>query len=198
MNTENILHITSSGRSEASISKQVSNLVIDYFKNTNPSLNIVGRDVSPGLPFVSDTWINANFTSEEDRTADQKDTLSYSDGLVEELKSADHIVIASPIYNFSIPASLKSWVDMIARAGLTFKYTEKGPVGLLENKKATIVIASGGVPVGSEMDMATSYLKLILGFVGIHDVNVIDASTINHQGDENLGSAEAQIANFLA
>lgn len=198
MNIEKVLHITSSGRSEASVSKQVSSLVIDHFKNTNASLNVVGRDVSPGLPFVDEAWINANFTAADDRTADQKDVLSYSDDLVAELKNADHIVIASPIYNFSIPASLKSWVDMIARAGLTFKYTEKGPVGLLENKKATIVIASGGVPVGSEMDMATSYLKLVLGFVGIHEVNVIDASTINYQGDESLDSAETQMATLLA
>lgn len=198
MNIEKVLHITSSGRTEASVSKQVSSLVIEHFKKSNALLNIVGRDVSPGLPFVDESWINANFTAPDDRTADQNDILSYSDNLVAELQNADHIVIASPIYNFSIPASLKSWVDMIARAGLTFKYTEKGPVGLLENKKATIVIASGGVPVGSEMDMATSYLKLVLGFVGIHEVNVIDASSINYQGDENLDSAETQVATLLA
>lgn len=198
MNVEKILHITSSGRNEESVSKQVSNLVVDHFKHTNPSLNVIGRDVSPGLPFVDEEWINANFTPADDRSVEQNETLSVSDKLVAELKNADHIVIASPIYNFSIPASLKSWVDMIARAGQTFNYTENGPIGLLKDKKATIVIASGGVPVGSEMDMATSYLKLVLGFVGIHDVNVIDASTINYQEDKNLDSADTQIATLLA
>lgn len=194
MSLEKILHITSSGRNEGSISRQVSDLVVDYLKNASQSLNIVSRDVAPGLPFVNEEWINSNFTASEERSADQKEVLSFSDELVAELQNADHIVIASPIYNFSIPAALKAWVDLIARAGLTFRYTDKGPVGLLEDKKVTLVMASGGVPIGSEMDMASSYLKFVLGFVGIHDVNVIDASTINYTGDQSLESAKTQIA----
>ncbi len=79
-----------------------------------------------------------------------------------ELKNADHIVIGSPVYNFSIPAALKARVDLIARAGLTFRYSDNGPIDLLENKKATIVMASGGVPIGSEMDMTSNYLKFAL------------------------------------
>ena len=124
--------------------------------------------------------------------------LGFSNELVAELENAEHIVIASPIYNFSIPATLKAWVDLIARVGLTFRYTDNGPVGLLENKKATVVMASGGVPIGSDMDMASSYLKFALAFIGISNVNIIDASQINYAADESLHSAENQIAKLIS
>lgn len=195
--TNKVLQINSSGRYEGSITRQVSDLVTDYLKQNNPMLERVDRDVASGLPFVNDAWINANFTAADERNESQKEVLGFSNELVAELQDADHIVIASPIYNFSIPATLKAWIDLIARAGLTFRYTEDGPIGLLENKKATVVMASGGVPIGSEMDMASTYLKLALGFVGITDVNIIDSSTINTAGDENSHSAMTQIAALI-
>ena len=197
MNTKNILQVTSSGRYEGSITRQVSDLVVKALKGTNTSLESVNRDVATGLPFVNETWINSNFTKADERTEEQEEVLGFSNELVAELENADHIVIASPIYNFSIPATLKAWIDLIARAGITFRYTENGPVGLLTNKKATIVMASGGVPIGSDMDMASGYLKFALGFVGISDVNIIDASTINTAGDEDLNNAETQIAALI-
>ena len=197
MNTKNILHITSSGRYEGSITRQVSDLVVKTLKGNNTSLESVNRDVAAGLPFVSEAWINSNFTMADERTEEQKEVLGFSNELVAELENSDHIVIASPVYNFSIPASLKAWIDLIARAGLTFHYTKNGPEGLLNNKKATIVMASGGVPIGSEMDMASKYLKFALGFVGISEVNIIDASTINTLGDVSLHSAETQIAALI-
>ena len=197
MNTANILHINSSGRYEGSITRQVSNLVVEYLKGDNATPKSVSRDVASGLPFVSESWINANFTAVDERTASQKEELIFSNELVTELENADHIVIASPIYNFSIPATLKAWIDLIARAGRTFHYTDTGPVGLLKNKKATIVMASGGVPIGSEMDMASNYLKLALGFVGISDVNIVDATTINITGDKSQETAKAQIASLI-
>ena len=175
MAIQTILQINSSGRYEGSITRQVSDLVVNYLKGTNPALDNINRDVAAGLPFVNEAWINSNFTAADERTEDQEKELSFSNELVAELESADHIVIASPIYNFSIPATLKAWIDLIARAGLTFRYTENGPEGLLKNKKATIVMASGGVPIGSENDMASGYLKFALGFVGITNVNIIDA-----------------------
>ncbi len=192
MNTTNILQINSSGRYEGSITRQVSDLVVKTLKENNTSPESINRDVATGLPFVNEAWINSNFTAADERTEEQKEVLGFSNELVAELESADHIVIASPIYNFSIPATLKAWIDLIARAGLTFRYTENGPVGLLKNKKATIVMASGGVPIGSEMDMASGYLKFALGFVGISDVNIIDATTINIAGE-----AETQIASLI-
>ena len=123
MNQQTLLHVNSSGRQDGSITRQVSNRVATYLKQKNPELNIVGRDVASGLPFVHEAWINANFTPADDRSVAQKEVLSFSDELVRELDSAQQIIIASPVYNFSIPATLKTWVDMIARVGLTFKYT---------------------------------------------------------------------------
>ena len=178
MVTQTILQINSSGRYEGSITRQVSDLVVNYLKGVSPTQDSISRDVAVGLPFVNEAWINSNFTAADERTEDQKNVLDFSNELVAELERADHIVISSPIYNFSIPATLKAWIDLIARAGLTFRYTENGPVGLLKNKSATIIMASGGVPIGSEMDMASGYLKFALGFVGITNVNIIDASTI--------------------
>jgi len=197
MNTGNILQINSSGRYDGSITRQVSDIVVNYLKRSNQSQQSVNRDIAPGLPFVNEAWINSNFTAADERTEGQKEVLSFSNELVAELENANHIVIASPIYNFSIPATLKAWIDLIARAGLTFSYTENGPVGLLKNKKATLVMASGGVPIGSEMDMASNYLKLALGFVGINDVNIIDATTINISNDENTLCAETQITQLI-
>ena len=198
MNTANILQINSSGRYEGSITRQVSDLVVKALQGSGTSRERVNRDVAAVLPFVNEAWINSNLTVADKRTEEQKEVLVFSNELVAELENADHIVIASPIYNFSIPATLKAWIDLIARVGLTFRYTENGPVGLLENKKATIVMASGGVPIGSEMDMASNYLKFALGFVGISDVNIIDATTINIKIDESMQSAEAQIAELIS
>ena len=175
---QTLLHINSSGRYEGSITRQVSDLLITYFKKQNPSLELTQRDLALGLPFVNDAWINSNFTDVDKRSMDQKEALHFSDELVSELENAQQIVIASPIYNFNIPAVLKAWVDMIARAGLTFRYSENGPVGLLKNKQVFLVMASGGVPIGSEMDMASSYLKQVLGFVGMTDVTIVDATKV--------------------
>ena len=172
-------------------------MVVEYIKGNNVAPKSVSRDVASGLPFVNEAWINSNFTAVDERTESQKEELNFSNELVAELESADHIVIASPIYNFSIPATLKAWIDLIARAGRTFHYTDAGPVGLLKNKKATIVMASGGVPIGSEMDMASNYLKLALGLVGISDVNIVDAMAINIAGDESQENAETQIASLI-
>jgi len=129
-------------------------------------------------------------------SAEQKhrETLGYSDELVDELKNADTLVIGVPVYNFSIAATLKAWIDMIARARLTFRYTENGPVGLLEGKKAYLVVATGGVPVGSPMDFATPYLRHALSFVGIIDVEIVAADGVNNNAEESMDRARAHIA----
>jgi len=194
MNTKTILQINSSGRFDGSLTRQLSKLVVKQLRQSEPSLELVSRDLATGLPFIDEQWIGANFTALEDRTESHKDVLSFSDQLVAELAQAEHIVIASPIYNFSIPAVLKAWIDLVARAQLTFRYTENGPQGLLTGKKAYLVVASGGVPIGSEMDFASRYLKQVLGFIGIDDVTVIDASTINLESNPDGESAEAQVA----
>ena len=197
MSTKNILQINSSGRYEGSVTRQVSDLAVSHLKQQNPSSKTLNRDVAKGLPFVNEAWINSNFTALDERTNEQKELLSFSDGLIAELAHADHIVIGTPIYNFNIPAALKTWIDLICRVGLTFNYSEDGPKGLLQNKKATIVMASGGVPIGSDMDMASTYLKFVLGFVGISDVNIIDSSKINYAGDEDQANPAKQIAALI-
>ena len=101
--------------------------------------------------------------------------MAESDALIAEVQAADVLVIGVPVYNFGVPAALKAWIDMIARARETFKYTENGPVGLLTNKKAYLVVASGGTEVGSAIDFATPYMKHVMGFIGITDVTVISA-----------------------
>ncbi|MDT0595292.1 FMN-dependent NADH-azoreductase [Glaciecola petra] len=174
--TNKILHINSSGRKEGSLTRQVSEKLVDQFKKDETNVSVVQRDLASGLPFIDEQWINANFTDPEQRNDQQKQALAFSDSLVNELQNADKIIIASPIYNFSVPAVLKAWIDLIARARLTFRYTENGPEGLLQNKTAYLVMASGGVPIESEMDLATKYLKQVMRFIGITDVKVIDAT----------------------
>lgn len=182
----NILQIDSSGRSQGSLTRELSEKITTRLSNNNSE--VVKRDLNSGIPFVNEEWIGANFTDKDQRNQKQKESLKISDLLVAELQAADHIVIGSPIYNFNIPAVLKAWIDMIARAKLTFEYSENGPVGLLKNKKAYIVIASGGVPVGSAMDFSYNYLKHVLAFVGITDVTIIDASKSEQQLEALFGA----------
>ena len=186
MNTNSILKINSSGRFQGSVTRQLTDLVTRHISNmpseTASEINVIDRDLANGLPFIDEIWIGANFSALEDRTDEHKAALGLSDKLVSELQQSEHIVIATPIYNFNVPAVLKAWVDLIARAKLTFKYGENGPEGLLKNKKAYLVMASGGVPIGSEIDFASHYLKHVLAFVGITDVTIIDASKINLSG----------------
>ncbi|MBV1908069.1 MAG: NAD(P)H-dependent oxidoreductase [Kangiellaceae bacterium] len=174
-----ILQIDSSGRYDGSLTRQVSAKLASQLSASNPQLTVNQRDLATGLPFIDEQWIGANFTDPDQREDSQKATLEFSDSLVGELQRAEKVIISSPIYNFNIPAVLKAWVDLVARARLTFRYTDSGPVGLLENKTAYLVMASGGVPIGSEMDLATKYLIQFLGFIGITDVRVVDATKVD-------------------
>ncbi len=167
-----LLTINSSGRKTDSITRGMVEKVAAYINNTHDKLTMTEQDLASGIPY-------ANFTADENRNHAQNNSLQQSNQLVAEIKRADYLLIGSPIYNFSIPAVLKAWIDQIARAGLTFKYTEQGPVGLVTGKKAILVMASGGVPIESELDFATPYLKQLLKFIGITDVTVIDANNHN-------------------
>ncbi|AFJ01419.1 FMN-dependent NADH-azoreductase [Methylophaga frappieri] len=171
-----LLRVNSSSRYQDSLTRAVTAEVTDLLQK---QLNIVvnDRDVAAGLPFVNEAWVNANFTDPDERNSSQIAALQESDTLVNELKEADYLIIGAPIYNFNIPASLKAWIDLVARARETFRYTENGPEGLVTVKKAWLVVASGGVPIGSEMDFATGYLRHVLAFLGIDEVSVIDANT---------------------
>lgn len=192
-NALNILKIDSSGRKAGSVSRQLSNRLVERLVNDNPGSIVVDRDAAEGLPVVTEDWIGANFTPKGDRSADQTQLLSLSDELVAELKAADVLVIGLPIYNFNMPASLKAWIDLIARVGETFHYTENGPEGLLSGKRVVVTVASGGVPVGAPMDFATPYLAHVLNFVGITDITFVSATGLAMDPEAPVKSAEAEV-----
>lgn len=196
-NRKQILKISSSGRIEGSTSRALSRDLISALEDRYGDIDVVDRDLATGVPVVDEAWIEANFTPEESRTEQHRKTLAYSDTLVAELQNADVLVIGVSMYNFSITATLKAWIDMIARAHLTFRYTENGPQGLLSGKKAYLVVATGGVPVGSPMDFATPYLRHALAFVGITDVEIVAADRLNSEAEESLNKAREQIANLV-
>ncbi len=189
----NALVINSSGRTDQSVSRKLVAEVVAELTARNPGLSTTHRDVSTSLPFVNDLMISGFYVPDAARTAEQQQALAFSNQLVEELKDADVLVIGAPMYNFGIPASLKTWVDLIARAGLTFSVSERGYEGLLKGKKAYVVVTSGGVEVGSAYDLATPYLRFILGFVGITDVEFISAGQLNLLGEQPLASAREAI-----
>lgn len=192
-NVTRVLRVDASARSDASVSRRFGDLLLERMKSRDPNVEVVTRDVAEGLPFVTEEWVGANFTDPGDRTESQRSVLSLSDELVSELKAADVLVVGTPIYNFGIPASLKAWIDLIARARETFRYTPDGPVGLLEGKKAFVVVASGGTKVGSSLDFATTYLRHVLGFVGIQDLEIVAAERLMSRGDEALAEATQQL-----
>lgn len=191
--TLNLLLVNASARNADSVSRSLADELVSELQQAESPLEIIQRDLVEAPPFIDADWITANFTPEEERTADQRETLADSDALVAELKAADTLVIATPIYNFGIPAALKAWIDMVARARLTFRYTEKGPKGLLNNKRAYVVVASGGTEVGSDIDFATGYLRHVLGFLGITEVEIIAADRLTSGKAESIATARAQI-----
>jgi FMN-dependent NADH-azoreductase len=188
----NILLIQSSARHEGSVSRQLA---------TEAATRLGGavtlRELSDGVPFVDSGFVKATFTPPDDRDAADRAALAASDALVAELQAAEAIVIGTPIYNFGVPAALKAWFDQVARVGVTFRYTENGPVGLLEGKRAVIVAASGGTQVGSEIDFATPWLKFAMGFIGITDVEVIAAERLM-AAPENAEAARAAVDKLAA
>ncbi len=170
--TNSILRIDASARRTGSVSRELTDRIIERLGASN----VVTRDLATPLALVDENWVGANFTPAGDRTDEQKNALATSDMLVDEVRAADTIVIGLPIYNFAPPAAFKAWIDQIVRAGETFRYTETGPVGLLTGKRAIVVLASGGVTLGSDWDYASGYVRHVLGFIGITDVTFIDAS----------------------
>jgi len=169
-----ILRVDSSMRTEGSVSRDLADKLIEKLNNDNTQITL--RDLAQGIDLIDEAWIGANFTDPSERSDEQKATLAKSDELVSELHDADTIVITAPVYNFHVPAALKAWIDMVARARETFRYTENGPVGLLTGKKVYVVMTSGGTVMGSEYDFVTGYLKHVLAFIGLSDVTFIDSS----------------------
>jgi len=191
--TQTVLHIDASARTTGSTSRDLTSKIVARLNADT----VIRRDLTSPLPQLTEDWIGANFTPADDRDAVQRDLLALSDQLVDEAIAADTLVIGVPIYNFAVPASLKAWIDLMARVGRTFAYSETGPEGLLKGKRAIIAVASGGTQVGSDIDFATDYLRHMLGFFGITDVQFIAADALMADADAAMARANTAI-NALA
>ncbi|WP_120634454.1 FMN-dependent NADH-azoreductase [Ruegeria sp. EL01] len=192
--TRTILHIDASARRTGSATRDLSDRIVKHLGADR----IIRRDLASPLPLLTEDWITAKFAPEDQRDAVQRDQLALSDELVEEIQKSDTIIIGLPIYNFSVPAAFKAWIDLVARAGLTFSYTENGPKGLLDGKRAVLAIASGGTAVGSEIDFATGYAKHVLGFIGIHHVDVIAADQMALDAETAVKNAHRAVSELAA
>lgn len=193
----NILRIDASARDEGSITRQLSDELIAALRDRHGRISIVTRDLARTPPPALDAdWLAANFTEPQARDAQQRAVLALSDALVAELMAADMVILGVPVYNFGVPAALKAWVDRVARARVTFRYTENGPEGLLKGKRAYLVVASGGVAVGSAADFATGYLRQVLGFLGISAVEIVAADQLMLRHDA-LERARERIGELL-
>jgi len=173
----NILKITASVQGEEqSVSRQTVEAIVN--KLAQQGAEVVNRDLTSGVNLVTGAHVGAFYTKPADLTDAQKALLAESNQYVEEFKKADVIVLGTPIWNFSVPGSVKAYFDQLARVGLTFKYTDQGPVGLIENKKVYVVITSGGTGFRSEADFASDYIKHFLGFIGLTDVTFINQTQL--------------------
>lgn len=186
--SNSVLHIDSSARVDDSITRALTQQIVAKLGQT-----VIRRDLADGVPQISEPWLQSNWTEPGQRTAEQQEALALSDTLIAELNAADTVVIGVPLYNFSIPAALKAWIDLVARAGITFRYTEQGPEGLLKGKRAILVVASGGVPIGAPMDFATPYMRQVLDFIGITDVEIVSAERVVADKEAALKTARDQI-----
>lgn len=189
-----LLQVNSSLFGNNGNSSLLSQEFVQHWKAQNPTGEVVLRDFAKeDIPHLDATRVQALFTPAENRTPEQQAVVDYSDKIIAEIKAADVIVIGVPLYNFGIPSTLKAYFDHIARAGVTFKYTETGPVGLLENKPVYIIATRGGVHKGQPTDTQSQFLSNFLGFVGLKDVHFIYAEGLN-MAQKELAFDEAKKA----
>ncbi|HHX8694841.1 FMN-dependent NADH-azoreductase [Vibrio diabolicus] len=175
---------------------QSNKLVEDFIKNVDQD-KLTVRDLAANPLPVLDFAVATALRATEDLSQEQQAVVDLSDTLIEEVKAADTLIIAAPMYNFTIPTQLKNWIDLIARAGVTFKYTENGVQGLIEGKKAIVITTRGGIHKDSPTDNVTPYLRTVLGFVGITDVEFVYAEALNMGEDfaaKGISEAQSQLA----
>ena len=194
-----ILHITASIRDGESVSRSLGTKLVENLA-AKQDAEIVTRDLARNeIPFIDAERFAANLAPYADRSPEQHELAKVADELIDELKAADTIVFSVPVYNFAVPATVKAWADLVARAGTTFRYTENGAEGLLTGKKAYITIASGGTPIGSEIDFMSPWLKFFLGFLGITDVDMVAADGIMGEGgEEKIAEAHEEVERLAA
>jgi len=187
-----ILQIKSSVFNGNGQSSRLANEFVALLREQHPGAEVLERDlVADPVPHLDGARVGAFFAKPEERSAGEKAIVAYSDALIAELRRADVLVLGLPMYNFGVPSQLKAWFDHIARAGETFKYTEKGAVGLLKGKKAYVFAARGGLY--GENDSQSQFVRQFLGFIGITDVELVHAEGLA-MGEEsrNKGIMSAQ------
>jgi FMN-dependent NADH-azoreductase len=189
-----VLRLDASANPGESASRKLGDELIGKLREQT-GIELRQRDLNDDLPFIDSAWIGASFTATDERSTAQSECLDLSDRLIGELQWADHIVLTTPMYNFGVPATLKAWIDQVCRAGVTFRYTDRGPVGLLTDKRADIVVTSGGVPLESPADFVSGYLEQVFSFIGINDVNIVAADRMNVDAENSFARALQQIEN---
>jgi FMN-dependent NADH-azoreductase len=198
-----LLQINASINTGNGQSSRLAEQFVTAFRDSHPGAKVVKRDVAANepVPHLNAERFAAFIAKPEERSDAQHGVVAYSDALINELKEADVIVLGLPMYNFGVPSQLKAYFDHIARAGVTFKYTDKGPVGLVTGKKAYVFAARGGLYAGSPLDTQTSYVRDFLRFIGIGDVEFVYAEGLNvspEHKEAGLAKAAAEIARLAA
>ncbi|CDG82601.1 FMN-dependent NADH-azoreductase [Janthinobacterium agaricidamnosum] len=188
----NILQINSSARSTGSASTRLADALVARIKVTAPGASVVRRDLAAEPhPVLDEAALQALFTPAEQRTAEQAARIALDDALIQQVQAADVIVIGAPMYNFGITVQLKSWFDAIARARVTFQYTENGPVGLLTGKKVYVGLSRGGLHRDGASDSQVPYLNTMLAFLGLTDVQYVYSEGMG-LGPEAVAKAQAR------
>lgn len=189
---KNILLLLSSARGDESYSHKYAKHIVDSLVRRHTKASVTVRDLAKEpLPHVGEAFVGGIFAPADKRTPAQARAVALSDSLIDELMAADVVVMAVPMYNFGLPSTLKAWIDHIARAGRTFAYSEQGPKGLVTGKQAVLVLARGGIYSEGPMksfDFQETYLRTLLGFIGISDVHVLRVEGTG-MGDEAVKRA---------
>ncbi len=198
----NILQINSSARRDASHSTRLASRVVERLRETTPESTLTVRDLNNAPhPVLDEAALGALFTPAGQRTLVQAARVALDDALIAEIQAADVVVLGVPMYNFGVPAQLKNWIDAISRAGVTFRYTEKGPEGLLKGKKVYVALTRGGQYRNTPSDTQVPYLKTIFTFLGLTDVQFVYAEGLAMGADaerNGIASAHEQIEEALA
>lgn len=193
----NILQINSSSRPDASHSSRLASAIVERVQTSQGKGQVTVRDLGrTPVAELDEAALQALFTAAEQRTAEQAERVAIDDALIAEIQAADVVVLGVPMYNFGVPAQLKNWIDAIARARVTFTYTEKGPVGLLTGKKVYVALTRGGRYRNTPADTQVPYLKTVLAFLGMSDVQFVYAEglAMGPQAEQDgLADAHAQI-----
>ena len=198
-----LLQIKASISHDQGLSSELANNFVAAYRKSHPEAKVLVREVASAepVPHLNGERFGAFIAKPEERTDAQHAVVAYSDALIEELKRANIVVIGLPMYNFGVPSQLKAYFDHIARAGVTFKYTATGPVGLLTGKKVYVFAARGGLYAGSPLDTQTGYVRDFLGFLGMNDVQFVYAEGLAvspESREAGLAKAAAEIAALAA